>query len=220
MAKPVASKIFNKDLSNYAEIRRGLTPEWRKLTPTKKQLQSISPDVKDAFIQSLNDWRALSIKDKTAHAKALGSKASLFFQTGASKYLSTSERVEVLTAGLKLRAERPDLAKWDLREAVNMVDRTHGHDWYVAHQYLDDDKDGQQEDFNPEQATDSMLVELLEDPQGLDENTFDSIMKEYFKRTFPNATPDEIEQMVAEQRPGLMAGYYGDLLIAARTING
>ena len=35
MAKPVASKIFNKDLSNYAEIRRGLTPEWRKLTAPK-----------------------------------------------------------------------------------------------------------------------------------------------------------------------------------------
>ena len=38
-------KLFSQDLSNYSELRRGLSPQMRAQTMTKKELRNVSPDI-------------------------------------------------------------------------------------------------------------------------------------------------------------------------------
>ena len=50
-------KTFRQDLSNYSELRRGLTPAMRAQTLTKTELKNVSPDVAIRYINALNEWR-------------------------------------------------------------------------------------------------------------------------------------------------------------------
>ena len=58
MANVKTPKLFASDLSNYAEIRRGLSSTMRKLTVSKSDLKKLTPDVQQAYIRQLTRRRA------------------------------------------------------------------------------------------------------------------------------------------------------------------
>ena len=69
MANVKTPKLFTSDLSNYAEIRRGLSPAMRKLTVSKTDLKKLTPDVQQSYIRQLNEWRMQGQAAKQATAK-------------------------------------------------------------------------------------------------------------------------------------------------------
>lgn len=150
-------KTFAHDLSNYSEIRRGLSPAMRSQTMTKTELRNADPDTVERYIDALNQWRTSPQAEKAVRsAQTAQSPLEEIFATAArSDYFTSSEKATLLTANIKVKLLTPEQAKMELKEALNVANRLTSADFYKAKYYLDEDE------FDPEQATDNMLYEII-----------------------------------------------------------
>lgn len=150
-------KTFAHDLSNYSEIRRGLSPAMRAQTMTKTELRNADPDAVERYIDMLNQWRTSPQAEKaTRSAQTAQSPLEEIFSTAAaSDYFTPTEKATLLTANLKVKLLTPAQAKMELKEALNAANRMTSADFYKAKYYLDEDE------FDPELASDNMLYEII-----------------------------------------------------------
>lgn len=148
---------FAHDLSNYSELRRGLSPSMRAQTMTKTELRQVSPDVVERYINQLNQWRTAPQQEKATRAAQIAESPleEIFATAAASKFFSPEEKATLLTANLKVKLMTPEQAKMELKESLNVANRLTSADFYKAKYYLDEDE------FDPEQATDNMLYEVI-----------------------------------------------------------
>ena len=211
-------KLFLPDLTNYAEIRRGLTPEMRKATPTKKELKQVDAVTREKLIHQLNDWRMMSGGEKRATAHMGDGIAKVLSDAAGSNYYSASDKVKIMTAGLKLRTMDPRQAEWEIRESLNAAGRLHNQDFYKAQYYLDDDT------WDPAQATNEMLQAIITGGtlQSYGENVVTATIQEYVRRIYGFASDDvdAFNWAVDQARAQMQAGYYQDILNIAKVIIG
>lgn len=205
MAFTAQAKLFLSDLSNYAEIRRGLSPAMRKATPTLRELRSVDAATQQGLINALNDYRRTAQREKIAASKFAEGIGGVFDATIDSGYYQGSEKVLIQTAKIKLKSMSKQQAEWELREALGAVSRLRDQDFYKANYYYKDNK------WDPTLATVEMLSSfitgggLIKAPLNVIKATF----KEYAKRTHGNA---EKEQSAA------IASYHNDILNIAKMI--
>lgn len=148
---------FAHDLSNYSQLRRGLSPAMRAQTMTKKELSQVDPDKVEAYINALNQWRTSPQLEKVTRAQEIAqSPLEQIFQSAAlSDFYSAQDKAAFLTANLKLKTMTSDLAQKRIKESLNLIDRLRGADFYKAKYYLDNDT------FDPELASNDMLREIV-----------------------------------------------------------
>ena len=219
MANVKNPKLFAYDLSNYAEIRRGLSPAMRKLTPTKTMLKQVDEHTRRTYIESINKWRSMSqgMKQQTAHTQE--GLSNVLISQGKNNYYSKSEQVTIMTAGLKLKTMDPQAAEWEIREALNASGRLHDTNFYKAQYYLDAGE------WDPTQATNEMIQAVMSGgtlPK-YGENVIDQTIKEYMKRiyNFTESDGEEILQAGADlEKQEMVAGYYNDILNISKMVVG
>lgn len=218
MAFTTQAKIFLSDLSNYAEIRRGLSPAMRKATPTLKELKASDEGVRQNLINALNDWRASSQAQKIAGSQTAKGAAQALTAAAGSDYYTPSQKVQLLTAGLKLRNMDPEQAEWEIRESLAVTGRLHNQDFYKAKYFLD------RESWEPSEATNEMLNAMLFSGGILsyDEETIMKTVREYVKRQIGYSGEDKqkLEEMTQAEKSQITAGFYNDILNIAKSING
>ena len=148
---------FAHDLSNYSQLRRGLSPAMRSQTLTKKELSQVSPDKVEAYIDALNQWRTSPQLEKVMRAQEIAqSPLEQIFQSAArSEFYSAQDKAAFLTANLKLKTMTAETAQKQIKESLNLIDRLRGADFYKAKYYLDNDT------FDPELASNDMLREVV-----------------------------------------------------------
>lgn len=226
MAKSI--RLFAGDLSNYNDIRKGLTSKMRDQIPSRAQLMQATPDVRQNMIDTLNEWRQLSQKEKVAFQERAGTDyVKMYSDQSKNLYFTESERVEFATASLRLRMMSPDQAEWEMKESLNAVDRKHSREFYKAMSYVEADE------FDENQASDEMLSEIIKDggmsleTKGKDGKTishkdvFERALKEYLDRKYGalQISRAKKSEMYWEEYADKMASYHQDLLAAARLIN-
>jgi len=156
-------KQFSEDLTNYSEIRRGLSARMREQTLSKTELVKIQKGSEQGekatakYIETLNLWRTASQAQKAGRAQAGGTEPveKLFNEVLKSGYVDGADKAIIMAANLKLKTMSKSQAKTELMEALNTHDRTRSSDFYKAVGYLEDDN------FDPDLATDSMLREIV-----------------------------------------------------------
>ena len=224
MANVKNPKLFTSDLSNYAEIRRGLSPAMRKLTVSKTDLKKLTPDVQQAYIRQLNEWRMQGQAAKQASAHTQEGVSSALLQAGRSNYYGgrdkVKEKVVFATAGLKLKTMSPKVADWEVREALSVVDRLHDQAFYKAQYFLDAGT------WDATKATNNMLISIIRGGtlQNYGEDIFDATVREFVRRTH-GLSEEEMqdgfsEMLVTREAANLEASYYSDLYDIARVIAG
>lgn len=203
-------KQFTHDLSNYSEIRRGLSPSMRAQTMTKTELNNVDARIVDKYISELNRWRGMSQAQKAERAGSGGSYPveKLFNEVIKSGYVSGNDKAILNAASLKLKTLTKEQSKVELMEALNARDRTRSSDFYKAVGYLEDDA------FDAEQATDDMLREIvvsgyINDPKYA--ALVDGIIDEYVKRLGPGG-----DAQLASER----SSYINDIIKIAQMIVG
>ena len=209
MAFTLAPKLFLPDLSNYAEIRRGLSPAVRSQTPTLKELRSVDSATQQGLINALNDWRLSGQAQKIKGAQTSKGLGAVFSNAAASGYYSTAEKITIQTAGLNLKTMDPRQAEWAIRESLNSTGRLHNQDFYKAKYYLDSGE------WSPEAASGEMLSAILYSGGILEynEETIQATIREYVKRVY--GTLEDLEAENTE-RANITAGYYNDVLNIAK----
>jgi len=217
MAKSI--RLFASDLSNYNDIRKGLTAKMRSQIPTRAQLMQATPDVRQNMIDTLNEWRQLSQKKKVAFQERAGTDyVKTYSDQSKNVYFTESERVEFTTASLKLRMMTPDQAEWEFKESLNAVDRKHSREFYKAMSYIEADE------FDENMASDEMLSEILKDGgQALKTrpDVFEKALKAYLDRKYGSLKISRAKksEMYWDEYADKMASYNQDVLAAARLIN-
>ena len=156
----VPVSTFNQDLSNYSQLRRGLSKEMRARTMTKTELKQVTPETARQYIDILNQWRTDSqlAKAQRGNKKAFKDPtAQIFAEALKTGYFNgdAEAKAKLMTAGLKISRMDKDTARKEVTEALNAKDRTRSQDFYKADYYLD------QGNFDPLQATDNMLREIV-----------------------------------------------------------
>lgn len=169
-------KTILPDLSNYAEIRRGLSKAMRDITPTKTMLKQVDAATREKFINDLNNWRNADQSTKIQGAKQPLALQNVFTTEAKNNFYSKAEKVQLFRANLKLRTMGKDRAGRETREAFNAYGRLRTRDYYAAKYYLDS---GQ---WDPEKATFAMLDAIVNDPEfyHYDENTIDRTLRAYY----------------------------------------
>ena len=217
MAKSI--RLFASDLSNYNDIRKGLTSKMRAQIPTRAQLMQATPDVRQNMIDTLNEWRQLSQKEKVAFQERAGTDyVKVYSDQSKNLYFTESEQVEFATAAFKLRMMTPDQADWEMKESLNAVDRKHSREFYKAMSYVEADE------FDENLASDEMLSEIIKDAgQALKAHpdVFERALKAYLDRKYGAMKISRVKksEMYWEEYADKMASYNQDLLAAARLIN-
>ena len=177
--------LFKKDLSNYSQLRRGLSPAMRAETLTKEELLQASPEVVGAYIEALNAWRERGQAFKKERARDMKGMEEIFKRAGGNaKYYSINERVKIATANLRLKSLPKNAARFTLQQALNQVDRAHSGAWYTpiefykAKYYLDSGA------WDPSSATDGMLrsVVMTGAIENYDDDTINKSVDEYMSR--------------------------------------
>lgn len=219
MAYTKTPKLFAYDLSNYAEIRRGLSPAMRKLTPSKTMLKQADEHTRRTYIEAINKWRTQSQTQKLSTAHTQEGISNVLISQGKNNYYSKTEQVIIVTAGLKLKTMDPRAAEWELREALNASGRLHDNNFYKAQYYLDGGE------WDPTQATNEMLQAVISGgtlPR-YGANIVDQTIKEYMQRIY-NITESKdkefIESATAQEKQEMVAGYYNDILNIAKMVVG
>lgn len=205
MAFTKTPKLFLGDLSNYAEIRRGLSPAIRSQTPTLRELRSVDSATQQGLINALNDWRLSGQAQKIKGAQTAKGLGAVFSNAAASGYYSPAEKITIQTAGLNIKTMDPRQVEWAIRESLNSTGRLHNQDFYKAKYYLD--RGG----WSPEEATGEMLTAILYSGGILeyDEDTIQETIREYVKRIYGVLNDEETE---TTERANITAGYYNDVL--------
>ena len=216
MANVKTPKLFTSDLSNYAEIRRGLSPAMRKLTVSKTDLKKLTPDVQQSYIRQLNEWRlqGQSAKQATAHTQEGVSSALL--EAAKSNYYGTKEKVVFATAGLKLKTMKPKAADWEVKEALNAADRLHDQAFYKAQYFLDAGK------WDEKKAETDMLISIIRGGtlKSYGDSIFNATVREYLERIHGLDSGEITDEMVEDTRSDMEPSYYSDLYDIAKVITG
>ena len=220
MANVKTPKLFASDLSNYAEIRRGLSSTMRKLTVSKSDLKKLTPDVQQAYIRQLNEWRMQGQAAKQASAHTQEGVSSALLQAGQSNYYGgkdkVKEKVVFATAGLKLKTMKPKAAEWEVKEALSVANRLHDQAFYKAQYFLDAGT------WDAKKAETDMLISIIRGGtlQNYGEDIFDATVREYLMRMHGLKESDLTDEMVEEASANIAASYYSDLYDIARVITG
>lgn len=202
-------KQFTHDLSNYSEIRRGLTPAMRAETLTKTELLKTDPRVVQQYIDQLNAWRNQSQLQKAQRTQGGSAPVErLFNEMVKSGYVSGDDKARLAAASLKLKTMTKEQSRKEVMEGLNVSDRTRSSNFYKAVGYLEDD------DFDESLATDDMLREIvvsgyIDDPKYAGQA--ESIIQEYIKRLGEGG-----ETQYASER----SSYINDVIKIAMTILG
>ena len=220
MANVKTPKLFASDLSNYAEIRRGLSPAMRKLTVSKTDLNKLTPDVQQSYIRQLNEWRLQGQAAKQASAHTQEGVSSALLQAGQSDYYGAKDKVKekvvFATAGLKLKTMKPKSADWEVKEALSVVNRLHDQAFYKAQYFLDNGT------WDAKKAETDMLISIIRGGtlQNYGESIFNATVREYLMRIHGLQESDLTDEMVEEASADIEASYYTDLYDIARVITG
>ena len=220
MANVKTPKLFTSDLSNYAEIRRGLSPAMRKLTVSKTDLKQLAPDVQQSYIRQLNEWRMQGQAAKQASAHTQEGVSSALLQAGQSDYYGAKDKVKekviFATAGLKLKTMKPKAADWEVKEALSVVNRLHDQAFYKAQYFLDAGI------WDAKKAETDMLISIIRGGtlQNYGESIFNATVREYLMRIHGLQESDLTDEMVEEASADIEASYYSDLYDIARAITG
>lgn len=152
-------KLFSSNLSNYAELRRGLSPAMRAQTMTTKELRNASPDMVKLYINSLNDWRQSPQREKIVRGQAneITKLESMFQRKMQSGAFSANDKAALAAANFKMKSIPQEQARMEIREALNAIDRVHSGDWYKPQDYWAADFYMSHGEWDPGQASDSML---------------------------------------------------------------
>ena len=220
MANVKTPKLFASDLSNYAEIRRGLSPAMRKLTASKTDLKKLTPDVQQSYIRQLNDWRLQGQAAKQATAHTQEGVSSALLEAAKSNYYGAKEKVVFATAGLKLKTMQPKAADWEVKEALNAVGRLHDQAFYKAQYFLDKGT------WDEKKAETDMLISIIRGGtlKKYGESIFDATVREYVRRTY-GFSEEEMqdgfnEMLVTREAANVESSYYSDLYDIAKVITG
>lgn len=220
MANVKTPKLFTSDLSNYAEIRRGLSPAMRKLTVSKTDLKKLTPDVQQSYIRQLNEWRMQGQAAKQATAHTQEGVSSALLEAAKSNYYGAKEKVVFATAGLKLKTMQPKAADWEVKEALNAVGRLHDQAFYKAQYFLDKGT------WDEKKAETDMLISIIRGGtlKKYGESIFDATVREFVRRTY-GYTEEEMqdgfnEMLVTREAANVESSYYSDLYDIAKVITG
>ena len=220
MANVKTPKMFTSDLSNYAEIRRGLSPAMRKLTVSKTDLKKLTPDVQQSYIRQLNEWRMQGQAAKQATAHTQEGVSSALLEAAKSNYYGAKEKVVFATAGLKLKTMKPKAADWEVKEALNAVGRLHDQAFYKAQYFLDKGT------WDEKKAETDMLISIIRGGtlKKYGESIFDATVREFVRRTY-GFTEEEMqdgfnEMLVTREAANVESSYYSDLYDIAKVITG
>ena len=216
MANVKTPKLFTSDLSNYAEIRRGLSPAMRKLTVSKTDLKKLTPDVQQSYIRQLNEWRLQGQAAKQATAHTQEGVSSALLEAAKSNYYGTKEKVVFATAGLKLKTMKPKAADWEVKEALNAANRLHDQAFYKAQYFLDKGT------WDEKKAETDMLISIIRGGtlKSYGDSIFDATVREYLERIHGLNSGEITDEMVEDARSDMEASYYSDLYDIARVITG
>ena len=216
MANVKTPKLFTSDLSNYAEIRRGLSPAMRKLTVSKTDLKNLTPDVQQSYIRQLNEWRMQGQAAKQATAHTQEGVSSALLEAAKSNYYGTKEKVVFATAGLKLKTMKPKAADWEVKEALNAANRLHDQAFYKAQYFLDAGK------WDEKKAETDMLISIIHGGtlKSYGDSIFDATVREYLERIHGLDSGEITDEMVEDARSDMEASYYSDLYDIAKVITG
>ena len=216
MANVKTPKLFTSDLSNYAEIRRGLSPAMRKLTVSKTDLNKLTPDVQQSYIRQLNEWRMQGQAAKQATAHTQEGVSSALLEAAKSNYYGTKEKVVFATAGLKLKTMKPKAADWEVKEALNAADRLHDQAFYKAQYFLDAGK------WDEKKAETDMLISIIRGGtlKSYGDSIFNATVREYLERIHGLDSGEITDEMVEDARSDMEASYYSDLYDIAKVITG
>ena len=220
MANVKTPKLFTSDLSNYAEIRRGLSPAMRKLTVSKTDLKKLTPDVQQSYIRQLNEWRMQGQAAKQATAHTQEGVSSALLEAAKSNYYGAKEKVVFATAGLKLKTMQPKAADWEVKEALNAFGRLHDQAFYKAQYFLDKGT------WDAKKAETDMLISIIRGGtlKKYGESIFDATVREFVRRTY-GYTEEEMqdgfnEMLVTREAANVESSYYSDLYDIAKVITG
>lgn len=179
-------KTFRQDLSNYSELRRGLTPAMRAQTLTKTELKNVSPDVAIRYINALNEWRQSPQREKIVRGQPgeISALENIFLKGIDSGYYSANEKATLAAANLKMKSISQEQARMEIRENLNAIDRAHGGEWYTPTDYWATKFYMDHGEWDPSLASDSMLrvaltYGFLDDHPGYRDET----IEEYELRT-------------------------------------
>lgn len=152
-------KLFGQDLSNYAELRRGLSPAMRQQTLTKKQLRDVSPDTVISYINALNEWRQSPQREKIVRGQAteISTLEGIFMRALRSDYYSPDEQAILAAANLKMKSMSQQQARMEIRENLNVIDRARGGDWYTPTDYWATKFYMEHGEWDPTLASNNML---------------------------------------------------------------
>lgn len=203
-------KLFAQDLSNYAQLRRGLSPAMRQQTLTKEQLRKVSPDTAISYINALNEWRQSPQREKIIRGQAteISRLEGIFLQGLKSDYYSTEQKAVMAAANLKMKSMPPQQARMEIRENLNAIDRVHGGDWYTPTDYWATQFYMEHNEWDPTLASDNMLRIALTYGLLADYPRYkDATMDEYESRN-----GGEFKSMLASE----VASYRQDILAAAK----
>lgn len=201
---------FSYDLTNYSELRRGLSPAMRAQTMSKTELRKVDPDVAKRYIDALNKWRTSPQKEKSARAHEITRLEQIFAKAGTDQSYTGNERAELLTANLTIKTMPQDRARMEIRENLNLLDRAGG-DWYKGSDYWTDIYYMDKSEWDPVKASDNMLrVAVLYITPHEYTQYQDATEEEYRKRLGAEA-----DQMIASEKQQ----YRRDLLTMAKLFN-
>lgn len=178
-------KLFAADLSNYAELRRGLSPAMRAQTLTTKELRAASPDMVISYINSLNQWRQSPQREKIVRGQSeeISRLENIFLKKMKSDFFGPNDKAALAAANLKMKSMTQEQARMEIREALNAIDRLHTSDWYKPQDYWATDFYMSHGEWDPGLASDSMLrLALQYDLVGDYPGYKDITMEEYERR--------------------------------------
>lgn len=217
-------KTILPDLSNYAEIRRGLSKAMRDITPTKTMLKQVDAATRESFINQLNNWRQADQSVKIQMAKEPEQIQEIFTVESKNNFYSKNEKVQLIRSNLKLRSMDQERAHMEVREAFNAYGRLRTRDYYKAKYYLD------RGDWDPDKASFEMLSAIVNDAQlyRYNQNTIDDTLRAYYGDVYAyelNGLSDEdkaakLDEYVTVKGASLKASVLRDYLAISKLITG
>ena len=177
-------KLFAQDLSNYAQLRRGLSTAMRAQTLTKTELKNVSPDVAIRYINALNEWRQSPQREKIVRGQSsdITRLEGIFEKARQSNFFGPNDRAKLAAANLTIKTMNQEQARWEIREALNAVDRVHGSAWYTPADYWANDFYMSHGEWDPSRASDSMLRVAIQYDLLADYPEYDEATKEEYRQ--------------------------------------
>lgn len=159
-------KLFEQDLSNYAQIRRGLSPAMRERTLTKTELKGKSADFVKNYIDQLNRWRSGTQSQKIRYARAQKSEKkgveAMLQKVLDEGYFDGEEEAQIRRALQQMEMSDKKTKEAALKNSFDLLSRTKNGAFYSesksywkAKKYVDD------KSWDASKASDDMLRAVI-----------------------------------------------------------